>query len=60
MNKMNNFGIVSEIALNSSTSELNIFTGIEIHIELNFTFESIQLLLSLADTADNHDGGNYN
>ncbi len=48
----------SIIALDSSSSQLHVLAGVEVHIQLDLALQSVQLLLTLAHAADDHDGGN--
>lgn len=47
----------SIVALDSDASELDVLACIQIHIELDLSLQSVELLFTLFDAADNHDGG---
>jgi hypothetical protein len=47
----------SIVALDSGSSQFHILAGIEVHIQLDLAFQGVQLLLTLAHAADDHDGG---
>ena len=50
----------SIIALDSSSGEFHVPSGIQIHVELNLALEGVELFLSLSDAANNDDGSDDN